>query len=85
MIEGVWPHVRDDDWCGDWKLMTQRVEARPSEPAPGPLIPAFLAPTPLPPRAATLSTLPLPGTSAALTPTVMSIGGATMAASGRGD
>ncbi|HEV2219360.1 MAG TPA: hypothetical protein VGV08_02260 [Casimicrobiaceae bacterium] len=18
MIEGVWPHVRDDDWCGEW-------------------------------------------------------------------
>jgi hypothetical protein len=18
MIEGVWPHVRDDDWCGQW-------------------------------------------------------------------
>ena len=19
MIEGVWPTVRDDDWCGEWK------------------------------------------------------------------
>ena len=18
MIEGIWPHVRDDDWCGEW-------------------------------------------------------------------
>lgn len=18
MVEGVWPHVRDDDWCGEW-------------------------------------------------------------------
>ena len=21
MIEGVWPHVRDDDWCGEWKVL----------------------------------------------------------------
>lgn len=20
MIEGVWPTVRDDDWCGEWKV-----------------------------------------------------------------
>ena len=20
MVEGVWPHVRDDDWCGEWAL-----------------------------------------------------------------
>lgn len=20
MVEGVWPHVRDDDWCGEWTL-----------------------------------------------------------------
>ena len=18
MVEGIWPHVRDDDWCGEW-------------------------------------------------------------------
>ena len=18
MVEGLWPHVRDDDWCGEW-------------------------------------------------------------------
>ena len=28
MIEGVWPHVRDDDWCGEWKA-ARRVESRP--------------------------------------------------------
>jgi len=28
MIEGVWPHVRDDDWCGEWKA-APRPEARP--------------------------------------------------------
>ncbi|MEP7183273.1 MAG: hypothetical protein ABI886_13900 [Betaproteobacteria bacterium] len=28
MIEGVWPTVRDDDWCGEWKTMTRRLEPR---------------------------------------------------------
>lgn len=31
MIEGVWPHVRDDDWCGEWKQAVRRAEARPVE------------------------------------------------------
>jgi len=29
MIEGVWPHVRDDDWCGEWKAAARRAESRP--------------------------------------------------------
>ena len=33
MIEGVWPHVRDDDWCGEWKGMVRRADARPSDAA----------------------------------------------------
>jgi hypothetical protein len=20
MVEGIWPHVRDDDWCGEWAM-----------------------------------------------------------------
>jgi hypothetical protein len=24
MVEGVWPHVRDDDWCGEWKMAARR-------------------------------------------------------------
>jgi hypothetical protein len=24
MIEGVWPTVRDDDWCGEWKIVPRR-------------------------------------------------------------
>lgn len=28
MIEGVWPHVRDDDWCGEWKASARRAEPR---------------------------------------------------------
>jgi hypothetical protein len=23
MIEGVWPTVRDDDWCGEWRSQPQ--------------------------------------------------------------
>ena len=28
MIEGVWPHVRDDDWCGEYKGSSRRAEPR---------------------------------------------------------
>ena len=31
LIEGVWPTVRDDDWCGEWKLVARRGEARAVE------------------------------------------------------
>ena len=24
MVEGIWPHVRDDDWCGEWKSSLRR-------------------------------------------------------------
>ena len=27
MIEGVWPTVRDDDWCGEWKALQRRPES----------------------------------------------------------
>jgi len=26
-IEGVWPTVRDDDWCGEWKILPRRPSA----------------------------------------------------------
>jgi len=41
MIEGVWPHVRDDDWCGEFKSSSQRrVEPRIAEPmSASPLLP----------------------------------------------
>jgi hypothetical protein len=77
MIEGVWPHVRDDDWCGDWKLTVQRVETRAPETAAGPLVPGFPSPVPLSLRPANMSALPMPG--------VTSLSGVAMAASGRGD
>ena len=31
MIEGVWPTVRDDDWCGEWKAGGRRSDARVAE------------------------------------------------------
>ncbi len=31
LIEGVWPTVHDDDWCGEWKLVARRAETRVSE------------------------------------------------------
>jgi hypothetical protein len=31
MIEGVWPTVRDDDWCGEWKLLVRRADPRAAE------------------------------------------------------
>jgi hypothetical protein len=27
MIEGVWPHVRDDDWCGEWVAGNRRPDS----------------------------------------------------------
>jgi hypothetical protein len=40
MIEGVWPHVRDDDWCGEFKSSQRRVETRVAEPmSAGALLP----------------------------------------------
>jgi len=27
MIEGVWPHVRDDDWCGEFKSLARRLDS----------------------------------------------------------
>ncbi len=40
MIEGVWPTVRDDDWCGEWKLLARRVDGRVAEALNAPLISA---------------------------------------------
>ena len=28
MIEGVWPHVRGDDWCGEHKALAKRLDAQ---------------------------------------------------------
>jgi hypothetical protein len=79
MIEGVWPHVRDDDWCGEWKAAARRTETRsPDLVSAGPLLPINGA-TPFGSRPAMTSSAsggsPF-GSAAAL---------GSMAASGRGD
>jgi hypothetical protein len=89
MIEGVWPHVRDDDWCGEWKMATRRMDTRITEVSTGPLIPgANPSPMPmspsspaLPPRTSTMTTPSRIGASAS----VMPLPNLAIAASGRGD
>ena len=89
MIEGVWPHVRDDDWCGEWKLATRCMDTRITEVSAGPLIPGMnpTSPSPvapsMPPR---LSPSPLsiaPGIGASMS--IMQLPLVAMTASGRGD
>src|SRR5215470_7085450 len=61
VVEGVWPLVRDDDWCGEWKVLTRVTEdwvpeapAATPPTAPQPSAPARvrLAPAPAPAVAA---------------------------------
>ena len=33
VVKGVWPLVRDDDWCGEWKILTRMIEEVLPEPA----------------------------------------------------
>jgi hypothetical protein len=28
LVEGVWPLIRDDDWCGEWRAPTQASMSR---------------------------------------------------------
>ena len=48
MIEGVWPTVRDDDWCGEWKALT-RQPRRSDRTSEGTAI-AAVGPKPAPPQ-----------------------------------
>jgi hypothetical protein len=32
-VEGVWPLVRDDDWCGEWHVLTRILEEWAPQPA----------------------------------------------------
>ena len=27
MVEGIWPQVRDDDWCGEWVSSNRRIDS----------------------------------------------------------
>ena len=52
VVEGVWPHVREDDWCGEW-LASERSEPQVKGPLESLLqggVPAVRAPlmTPVP-------------------------------------
>lgn len=87
MIEGVWPHVRDDDWCGEWKAATRRVDLRMPEPASVPMVQGATPASPLAPRPSALSALQGGGSAFGLPPTppTMSVVGSANTFSGRGD
>lgn len=61
VVEGVWPLVRDDDWCGEWHVLTRM----PQEPLPETTaLAADGGPAPARPRAAPASP---PATGAVVT------------------
>ena len=60
LIEGVWPVVRDDDWCGEWKVLARRVDSRVAEALNAPLMSGPQSLSPHAPRIA-----PLPSTAPA--------------------
>jgi hypothetical protein len=76
MIEGVWPTVRDDDWCGEWKLLARRVDSRVAEALNAPLMsgPHSLTPAPRPAPLTTASSgfaASAASTATIVTPAVM--------------
>jgi hypothetical protein len=32
MVEGIWPHVRDDDWCGEWVAIRRKADKAMPDP-----------------------------------------------------
>ena len=32
MVEGIWPHVRDDDWCGEWVAIKRKPDMAVPDP-----------------------------------------------------
>ena len=87
MIEGVWPHVRDDDWCGEWKLASRRADTRITEVSTGPHVPGVnpVPPTPIQPSLPSrVSPISMPA-SIGSSPSMMPLPGIAMAAGGRGD
>lgn len=80
MIEGVWPHVRDDDWCGEWKAMARRLEPRALETVSGPLVAGRNPSSPPATRPATLAALQGNGPGSGMPPP-----GHAVASPGRGD
>jgi hypothetical protein len=41
MIEGIWPTVRDDDWCGEWKSLVRHVAPAMAHEPINPEVPAM--------------------------------------------
>jgi hypothetical protein len=78
MIEGVWPHVRDDDWCGEWKVAQRPLQVRPSEGAVA--SPLYAGATPGSARPSLLSSL-----SSGNTGSFPITAASALSASGRGD
>ena|SRR5262252_7243036 len=67
LIEGVWPVVRDDDWCGEWKLLARRVDSRVAEALNAPLMSgpqSLSSPLPRATPLTTATTAPAAGASA---------------------
>lgn len=52
-VEGVWPLVRDDDWCGEWRAPTRSSIARARFAPRGVDMPAAPQSSPAAPTAAT--------------------------------
>ena len=63
MIEGVWPTVRDDDWCGEWKAHGRRIESRITESLTTPLVSSAPMMPSMPPTVSRVG--PLSGAAAA--------------------
>lgn len=53
MVEGIWPHVRDDDWCGEWTASKRGVDLRANEVMTSLLMPPPNAPARTPPLGST--------------------------------
>lgn len=61
MIEGVWPTVRDDDWCGEWKALVRRVDpSRLSEALQATAMPSAMPASAIPPAPGLSGGAPLP-------------------------
>lgn len=80
MIEGVWPHVRDDDWCGEWKIAHRPLQIRPSESES--ISPLHAASSPGNARAAVLASLQGNGSTGSFTVSAVAM---PIASAGRGD
>ncbi|HKU85901.1 MAG TPA: hypothetical protein VJV77_06130 [Casimicrobiaceae bacterium] len=59
LVEGVWPNVRDDDWCGEWVLANRGLDATAIA-----AMNSLMQPAPASPR---LSPAALPAMAAATT------------------